>query len=456
MTLQKKQTIRFVLVVGSILGVAMLTIYFFTTYFLHKNFYRRLNNRAETVVSWLSQSIEKHEDIEILNRYLSTRKDQLPYEQILIYNLQNKVIFSYNSDAIKSVEMDILNKIRLDGQSEFEVNGFAAEGMLYKTDTQRYMVLAFAKNEYGDVFLLQMRWLMLGITFVSLVLITIIGWFHAKKALEPINNIGNELNKIFPRNLNRRLPYQENEIEISRFSKTINQLLDRVGEGIQLQQMFIANVSHELKNPLTRISSQLEVSLLNERSAESYKKTILSVFEDISELIILTQNLLQLSRSNAESDIALVENIRIDDIFWEVQKTINKNYPNYKIDIHFSALPEDPKHLCIVGNHTLLGNAILNLVENACKFSSDNYCFLSLYASPQQKIISVKNFGKVIEFEEISKIFQPFYRSANTTEIKGYGIGLSLVDRIIKIHNGHIEVSSSIENGTEFKITFNA
>ena len=272
MTLQKKQTIRFILVVGSILGIAMLTIYFFTTYFLHKNFYRRLNNRAETVVSWLSQSIEKHEDIEILNRYLSTRKDYLPYEQILIYNLQNKVIFSYNSDAVKSVEIDILNKIRLHGQGEFEVKGFAAEGMLYKTDTQRYMVLAFAKNEYGDVFLLQMRWLMLGITFVSLVLITIIGWFHAKKALEPINNIGNELNEIFPRNLNRRLPYQENEIEITRFSKTINQLLDRVGEGIQLQQMFIANVSHELRNPLTRISSQLEVSLLNERSSESYKK----------------------------------------------------------------------------------------------------------------------------------------------------------------------------------------
>ena len=186
------------------------------------------------------------------------------------------------------------------------------------------------------------------------------------------------------------------------------------------------------------------------------KKTILSVFEDISELIILTQNLLQLSRSNAEDHIALVENIRIDDIFWEVQKAINKNYPNYKIDIHFPALPEDPQHLCIIGNHTLLGNAILNLVENACKFSSNNRCFLSLWASPQQKIISVKNFGKVIAFEEIPKIFYPFYRSANTADIKGYGIGLSLVDRIIKIHNGHIEVSSSIENGTEFKITFNA
>lgn len=455
MTLQKKQTIRFILVVGSILGIAMLTIYFFTTYFLHKNFYRRLNNRAETVVSWLSQSIEKHEDIEILNRYLSTRKDHLPYEQILIYNLQNKVIFSYNSDAIKSVEMDILNKIRLDGQGEFEVKGFAAEGMLYKTDTQRYMVLAFAKNEYGDVFLRQMRWLMLGITFVSLVLITIIGWFHAKKALEPINNIGNELNEIFPRNLNRRLPYQKNEIEISRFSKTINQLLDRVGEGIQLQQMFIANVSHELKNPLTRISSQLEVSLLNERSTESYKKTIASVFEDISELIILTQNLLQLSRSNTENEIDFVKNVRIDDIFWEIQNTLNKNYPNYKIDINFLALPEDPKHLCIVGNHTLLSTSIMNLVENACKFSTDNQCFLSLWASPEQKIIYVKNFGNAIKSEEFSKIFHPFYRSVNTADIKGHGIGLSLVDRIIKIHSGHIEVSSTLEYGTEFKITFN-
>lgn len=454
MSLRKQITFRFLMVVSAILLIAMLSIYFFTDFFLQKNFYRRLNNRAETVVGWLAQTIENKEDIDLLKQLLESRKDIMPNEEIVIYNLLNQKIFSYNNVNLKNIEVSIQNEIRLRQKKEFAISGFDGVGVLYKTPSQRFIVIAIARNEYGLFFLKQMSWMMVCIFIFSMLVITIIGWFFSRITIEPIIKIGNELNEIFPQNLNHRLKSYKNDNEIGHLSNKINLLLDRVEEGINLQQMFIANVSHELQNPLTRISSQLEVSLLNERKNEEYKSTIESVLEDTSNLIDLTQNLLKLSRSNAESKMNLVDKVRIDEVLWEIKHILSKSNPTYKIDVNFVALPEDPEFLCIIGSNALLQTAILNLVENACKFSPDNQAFIGLMVNAKQKVITVKDNGKGIDKDEIKKIFLPFYRSEKTPDVKGYGIGLSLVDRIIKIHNGRIEVSSIINKGTEFKIIF--
>lgn len=454
MSLRKQITFRFLLVVSTILLIAMLSIYFFTEYFLQKNFYRRLNNRAETVVGWLAQTIEKKEDIDLLKQLLESRKDKMPDEEIVIYNLLNQKIFTYNNVNLKKIDISIQNEVRLRKKKEFSLNGFDAVGVLYKTPNQRLIVIAIARNEYGLFFLKQMKWMIASIFVVAILAITIIGWFFSRITIEPIIKIGNELNEIFPQNLNHRLESYKNDNEIGHLSNNINQLLDRVEEGINLQQMFIANVSHELQNPLTRISSQLEVCLLNERKTIEYKNTIESVLEDTSNLIDLTQNLLNLSRSNAASKMILVDKVRIDEVLWEIKHKLSKSNPNFKIDINYVALPEDPEFLCIIGSNALLQTAFLNLVENACKFSPSNEAFIDLMVNAKQKVIIVKDNGKGIAKNDIKKIFLPFYRSEKTTDIKGYGIGLSLVDRIIKIHNGRIEVNSVINKGTEIKVIF--
>lgn len=454
MSLRKQQTIRFIVVVIGILITAMFSIYYFIVYFLNENFCRRLNNRAETVINWLSQTIENRENIKLLERLLKSRKDQMPSEEILIYNLKNELVFIFNNNSFETIDKTILEEIKLQEKKKFIIEDFEAVGMLYKTQGQSYIIIALARDEYAQIFLKQMRWMMLGLIVISLFVVTIVGWIYARKTLKPIESIGKELSQIFPQNTSLRLSKFGHDNEISRLSETINRLLDRVEEGIQLQQMFIANVSHELQNPLTSISSQLEVSLLNERTNANYKNTINSVLEDTTDLIELVQNLLNLSRSNGDTNHLLVEKVRIDDIIWEVHDMMANNNPNYKVNIHFIALPEDPEHLCVVGSHALLRTALFNLVQNACKFSSDNQAFVSLSASAKQKKIYIKDNGVGLSKYEIEKIFQPFYRSENTASIKGYGIGLSLVDRIVKIHKGKIEVNSQLNRGSIFKIVF--
>ncbi|GAB3505909.1 sensor histidine kinase [Emticicia fontis] len=453
MSLRKQQTIRFVAVVTGILFTALISIYYFIAYFLDENFNRRLSNRSETVINWLSQTIENQENMRLLERLLKSRKDQMPSEEILIYNLKNELVFIFNNNVFETIDSTRLEEIKIQQKSEFMVDDFNAVGMLYQTSTQSYVIIALARDEYAMIFLRQMRWMMLALILISLFVVSIIGWIYAKKTIEPIENISEELSQIFPKNTNLRLRKFDGDNEISQLSETINQLLDRVEEGIHLQQMFIANVSHELQNPLTSISSQLEVSLLNERTSDNYKHTIQSVLEDTTDLIELVQNLLNLSRSDSDITHLLVEKVRIDDIIWEVHDMVANHNAHYKVHIHFTALPEDPEHLCIVGSHSLLKIALFNLVENACKFSYDNQAYISLSASAKQKKIYIKDNGIGLSKEEIEKIFQPFYRAEKTTDVKGYGIGLSLVDRIVKIHKGKIEVTSQVNKGTVFKIT---
>lgn len=454
MKLRQEITLRFVIVVMAILSITMLSVYIFTSYFLNKNFYRRLNNRAETVVGWLSQTIENRKDIAFLESLLKNRKDQITAEEIIVYDNFNKVVFVSNAAQVKAIEATILYEIKQKNRIEFVENGLDGVGILYERAYKRYIVIAMAKNQYADEFLQQMRWMMLGLWVFSIIFIGFIGWFYAKKTLEPIEKIGVELNKIFPQNLNKRLETNQNKDEISSLTLTINQLLDRVEEGLGLQKMFIGNVSHELQNPLTRISSQLEVSLLKERKPSEYQTTIFSALEDITDLVKLTQNLLKLSRMTADNNELLAESVRLDELLFDTKAFVLKNNPNYKIEIAFDALPEEPEQLCIVGNSSLLKIAFVNLVQNACKFSSDNQALINLAVTDFYKIIHIEDKGIGIEPQEIEYIFQPFYRSSKTSETKGYGIGLSLVDRIIKMHNGKINVVSELGTGTKFSIIF--
>ncbi|MFB0925600.1 MAG: ATP-binding protein, partial [Vicingaceae bacterium] len=100
----------------------------------------------------------------------------------------------------------------------------------------------------------------------------------------------------------------------------------------------------------------------------------------------------------------------------------------------------------------MLKTAILNLFDNACKFSSNNKVEVSLKKDKNWLILSVKDLGIGIENNEVKKIITPFYRGNNVINIKGSGIGLSLTSRIINLHEGVLEINSEIGIGTEVQV----
>ena len=102
----------------------------------------------------------------------------------------------------------------------------------------------------------------------------------------------------------------------------------------------------------------------------------------------------------------------------------------------------------------LLKIALVNLAENACKFSERHDVDLHFVGGPQQIEILVVDRGNGIDQEELQMIFEPFYRSARDINRKGHGVGLALVHQVVKIHKGQIFVESQVGSGTIFRLTF--
>ena len=124
------------------------------------------------------------------------------------------------------------------------------------------------------------------------------------------------------------------------------------------------------------------------------------------------------------------------------------------VDIIYENEVENDEELSMNGNEYLLKVAFANLIENACKFSDNKKCVISIVVHPQQIKLCFVDEGIGICEEEIAQIFTPFFRGTNKKYTDGNGIGLSLTQKIVKLHYGEISVSSLIGKGTKFIVTF--
>ena len=450
MTIRNRLTLRFTGLVASILLLAFVSIYAFCWYFISSDFYRRLDRKANTAGDLL---IRHRLDAKLLQRLSVVRKDQLPNQKIMVFDSRDSVIFATNPSLPVPIFKLSLREIRQKKRKDFQQQAYYVSGTRITTASGQFVVIASAENQYGDTFLRRLLWALTGLFCLIAGITAFSGWLFAGDALQPMQQIDQVVGAIFPRNRDERLPVSKEDDEISRLSITINRLLDRVVESFRLQRMFVANVSHELKNPLTQISSQLEVSLLNERDPEAYRQTIRSVLEDVSELSTLTRELLQLSQVNQEDAVGLLtDRVRLDELVWDIRDEVTAINARYQVLVELGTLPDDPDQLTVQGNKTLLGTALKNLTENACKFSDDGRALLHVNFDEQWISIRVQNNGQPIPIDDQPYIFEPFYRSRQTADVRGYGVGLSLVARIIRLHNGEISVRSQAGEPTLFSL----
>jgi signal transduction histidine kinase len=138
----------------------------------------------------------------------------------------------------------------------------------------------------------------------------------------------------------------------------------------------------------------------------------------------------------------------------ERKKELQKRFTDYKINVEFDEKCFDEENLTVLGNEQLIKTVFLNLAENGCKYSKDKSVSVYFTASKQNIKVLFKDNGIGIPKEEFSNIFQPFHRAKNAITFKGHGLGLSLVDRIIKIHQGNISFQSEINIGSTFTLQF--
>jgi signal transduction histidine kinase len=449
MQIRTKLTIQFVCIVALISLISHIAIYYFSAQYRETQFYQRLRNKAITTAELLIKVDAVSADL--LKIIDQNQKDQLYKENVTIYNYLNKKIYFSKDTTQFQTTIDQLDKIRTDGEQHWSVNDFEVIGIPYYDRFNRFVVTASAIDRFGVQKLKNLRNI-LGTSFIfSLVVVACAGWIYAGRSLKPINSIVNKVDTITGSNLEIRLDEGNKTDELARLSATFNKMLTRIEDAFQIQKTFVANASHEIKNPLAVITSQLEIILLRERTASEYKDTIHSVLEDIRNLNNISLRLLDLAKlSNTELTLEMYP-LRIDELIWHCKENMTIKSSGYQI-IFSPQLPDDEKKLLIKGDEKLLKTAFDNLIDNACKFSDNKQVIITLIIDPKDIIIEFIDSGSGISENDIPYIFEPFFRGNNSLNTNGHGIGLSLTSRIIKLHKGIIDVKSSPGKGSVFTI----
>jgi signal transduction histidine kinase len=236
-------------------------------------------------------------------------------------------------------------------------------------------------------------------------------------------------------------------------ANTFNELLARIEIAFQAQKMFLSNVAHELRNPLTVITTQLQIALEKDRSPESYRATLGSVLEDVRALNNTSAKLMQIAQVEGNQQIKM-QPIRVDELIWQAKQAVLASYPEAQIELEIDALPEREEELMVMANEALLRIALQNLFENACKFSKLQPVFVILNADAPDTIqLTIADNGIGIPQAERDKVFQPFFRASNTEHIKGSGVGLSLVQRIVHLHHAQLNIAANLPVGTVISIS---
>jgi signal transduction histidine kinase len=248
-----------------------------------------------------------------------------------------------------------------------------------------------------------------------------------------------------------QLPTSEQD-DLLRLARTFNRLLERLETSFDGQRTFVSNASHELRTPLTSSIGELQVLLARERSPEAYREGVSSVLGELQQMKLLINSLLDMAQ--AEGGNALAEDVRLDELLWEVREAVPPALRS-RVQVDLGELPEDAEVLEIKGHRALLARALGNLVDNALKYSADQPVRLELRCTTSGGCrLRVQDKGLGISKTDLANVFQPFFRSADVRGVVGHGVGLPLAKRIVELHGGQLELRSELGRGTVAEVLF--
>ncbi len=444
--IKTRLSIQFTLLVFGILMVFSLLVYYFSYDSQLSKFRQNLLDRAQNTAILLINVQEV--DSTLLKKIYQTTKS-LEEEEIVLNDSKDKMLFS---DKIQDLKTINFSGSKHSGNPEYFSIG-KKDGVLYnhKLNNQLYQVYVMAYDKYRAENLRGLKVVLLWSIIFSLCLSVWTSYFFSKLAIWPISNINSRVKEINSSKLSSRLDEGKRQDEIEQLAITFNKMLSDLELVFKSQDEFVSNASHELRTPFAVMIAESDYIISRIRDPQEYVEHIGRMTEDLRKLNLLINCLLELAQLNTEKNISKSQ-IRIDELVFSAIQSSKENYSGRKIlpRIDYSENEED---FIIKGNYRLLEIAFKNLIDNACKFSSGDV-EIKISKSGNIVVVSIEDYGVGIPESDIAKIFKPFNRGTNAKFIGGFGIGLSIVAKIMVLHDANIKVTSSINKGTCFELDF--
>jgi heavy metal sensor kinase len=325
--------------------------------------------------------------------------------------------------------------------------------ILHTVDTRR-VLLRVAHSEEPLWQEIQEFLTVLALAFpLALVLAGFGGFALARKALAPVDAMAQKAERISAEQLSERLPIENPEDELGQLAGAFNATLARLEAAFEQLRRFTADASHELRTPLTAIRSVGEVALQTQKSATEYRDVIGSMLEETDRLTRLVDSLLTLSLADAghihvqRADIALLGLAQEASSLVEVLAEEKRQ----RISV------EGEPALMVSGDRLILRQALINLIDNAIKYSpTEAEIVVRVRAGKDnQVIVEVVDQGPGVPQEHQARIFERFYRvdRARSREWGGAGLGLAIARWAVEVHGGRITLQSVEGQGSTFRVT---
>jgi len=276
------------------------------------------------------------------------------------------------------------------------------------------------------------------------------GWFLGIRALQPVDEITETAKKISLQNLSGSLPVPRHRDELQRLCLAWNEMLHRLYKSANQLQQFTADASHELRTPVALIRATAELTLRQERSPDDYRHALRKVQTESEELTHIIEDLLELSRAESSQSGFFFEPLRVQDLVLTIRPAVENMATKNGVDFDVHVPSEE---LRVPGDRGALRRMLLALLDNAIKFTpSPGRVELRAARIEHQVVLEIRDTGIGISEQDLPRIFDRFYQADNSRSGRGVGLGLSIVQRIVKAHHGEITIESQPGQGSIVRV----
>ncbi|MBS0030451.1 ATP-binding protein [Chitinophaga sp. 22321] len=451
MKIRTRLILLFLVLFGVLLLAFAVFVYLSSASTRKDDYYEHLKREAITKANML---LDAKVPPNVLQLMYKNADNALFGEEVAIYDTAFNLLYhdAVQIDKVKETR-EMIHQVIAQQEIRFDQGALQVVGLLYAHDGHRYVITAAAIDKYGLQRLQRLLYSLI-FSYTGIICFTIAaGYFFVGSALKPVEEMVDKVEEITATNLDLRVPVQNKKDEIGELATTFNKMLDRLEHSFDAQKHFVSNISHELRTPLATIVGELQIALIKDRSATEYKEVIALALADAKRLVRLSNGLLDMAKANYDQTEIGRKILRVDELLMDARNTVIKSTEEYKVDIQFEQEIEDDDFISVNGNEYLLKVAFINLMENACKFSPDHHCTVSIGYRENRLLLSFTDKGVGISEADLPNIFSAFYRGTNMGFTPGNGIGLSLTQKIIAMHQGTITVSSRIGEGSVFVVS---
>lgn len=390
----------------------------------------------------------------VLHTIYKNNRQTLDEIEVAIYDSKYQLVYhdAVEIDVVKETP-EMLQSIQVNRELQTESGNWQVLGFTWIYDNKIYIITSAGFDSYGWTKLKHLRLTFLWLFIPALFLVVLASYYFVKKALDPIKSMVLQANEMSAKDLSKRLPTGRHKDELFELSTTINHLLEKINQSFKEQKNFVNHVAHELRTPLAVMKIQVDL-LLKENASDNISKQVLLLSNDLKRMQHVLDQLLNLAKAGYDPASIQMNYLRIDELIMEARRELIAANANYHINIGFQDVEDDLEWPLFLGNAYLIRLALINLMDNACKFSSPHVVQVSIKFSSTFIEVWISDRGIGIKKEDVERVKQPFYRGAQISGVKGFGIGLSLVQRIFEIHRIAWNLDSLEGKGTTVYIKF--